>query len=173
MSLQNNERLAWSRSSGICQDLSELKLTLLFEPLLVDKSIDVKFLLEVIDQILQFLLFASRRVCVELSLSDRFEVSNCFFLCSLEQATVVCLPEVLAAAREDRNLVRVLVCTCSVSDVILYLPSIEEAFLLIEIIEQYNLSARILHSMRCESKHDQYLLVGVDSSPLVEFASHF
>ena len=112
-------------------------------------------------------------MCVELSLSNRFEVSNCFFLCSLEQATVVCLPEVLAAAREDRNLVRVLEAACSVSDVILYLPSIEEAFPCIEIIEQNYLSARILHSMRCKSKNDQYLLFGVDSSPLVEFASHF
>ena len=34
------------------------------------------------------------------------------------------------------------------------------------------MSARILHSMRCESEHYQYLLVGVFLGPLVEIALH-
>ena len=103
-------------------------------PLFFDKSIDVKFLSEVLNQLLQVLLSASHGVCIELSLGNRFKVRNCFFLCSLEEATVVCLPEVLAAACEDRNLVRVLIILRSVSDVMFYLPTFEEAFFLIEFI---------------------------------------
>ena len=85
---------------------------------------------------------------------------------------MVCLPEVLAAARDDRDLVCVPVVPCSVSDVAFYLPSSEESCLLIEIIEQNCLSARILHSMGGEGKNDQYLPVGVFSGPLVEVLAH-
>ena len=85
---------------------------------------------------------------------------------------MVCLPEVLAAARKDCYLVGVPVVPCSISDVEFYLPSSKESCLLIEVIEQNYLSARILHSMGSEGKNDQYLLVWVFLGPFVEVPAH-
>ena len=139
--------------------------------LLLNKGEFIKFPLEVLDQLLQLLLFAPRRVCGEFCLGDRFEVSDGLFLSSLEEAAVVRLPEVLSTARDDRDLVGVPVSACSVSNVEFYLPSSEESYLLIEVIEQHYLSTRVLHSMGSEGKNDQYLLVGVLLSPLGEVSA--
>ena len=140
--------------------------------LLLNKGEFIKFPLEVLDLLLQLLLFASRRVCGEFCLGDRFEVSDGLFLSSLEEAAVVRLPEVLSTARDDRDLVGVPVSACSVSDVEFYLPSSEESYLLIEVIEQNYLSARVLHSMGGNGKNDQYILVGVLLGNLVEVHAH-
>ena len=130
-------------------------------PLLFDESKCVKSPLEILDLCFQLFLFASDSVRVELSLGDRFEVSSRLFLSPQEETAVVWCPIVFAAARKNCYLKQVIKPLSSVSDVVLYLPSIEKAFLLIKIIQYNDLSTSILHSMACDGEHDQYLLIGV------------
>ena len=95
-----SERLGFGQATtGVRQVERSKELTLLFMSLLLNKGECLELLLEILDQFLQLLLFASRYVCLELVLGDLFEVSNCFFLGSFEEAAVVCIPEVLATAR--------------------------------------------------------------------------